>query len=124
MQVESNANTKVRSGRRPRETRERQLIEAAIHCISVRGLRDTTVPDVAVRANMAVGAVCASYDQRHDERLESLCRALITDGHYELEPSIAAQIVGSQCHGLAALFPRHAAAVSGSARAGVAEVLA
>ena len=223
MQIESTINAKSRSSRRPRETRERQLIEAAIHCISVRGLRDTTVPDVAARADMAVGsinqyfdgkerlftaalralseefqtawrnglvgagadpasrlrcfvecyfqpaicqrkkiavwfafwgeagarphyrAVCASYDQRHDETLEALCRDLIGDGDYALEPSIAAKIVTSQCHGLwlelltgsdrldrndlaglarvalAALFPRHAATLSGADERAAAE---
>ena len=224
MQLESILPTKTRSGRRPREAREQQLIEAAIHCISVRGMRDTTVPDVAARANMAVGsinqyfdskellftaalrvlseqfetawrkglgeagpdpavrlrrfvecyfqpaicqrkkiavwfafwgeakarphyrAVCASYDRRHDETLESLCRALIIDGGYVLEPSSAAKIVASQCQGLwlelltggdrldrndladlarstlAALFPHHAVALSGPAHAGVGEI--
>jgi TetR/AcrR family transcriptional repressor of bet genes len=219
LEIQSGPQTKTRSSRRPREAREQQLIEAAIHCISVRGMRDTTVPDVAARANMAVGsinqyfeskellftaalralseqfetawrkgleeagpdpaprlrrfvecyfepaicqrrkiavwfafwgeakarphyrAVCASYDQRHDETLESLCRGLIIDGGYALEPSSAAKIVASQCHGLwlelltggdgldrnglaglaraslAALFPRHAAALSGAAHA-------
>ena len=223
MQMESNPNTKSRSSRRPREARERQLIEAAIHCISVRGLRDTTVPDVAARADMAVGsinqyfdskerlftaalralseefqtawrqgldeagadpawrlrgfvecyfqpaicqrkkiavwfafwgeararphyrAVCASYDQRHDETLEALCRALIVEGDYGIEPAIAAKIVTSQCHGLwlelltgsdrldrndlaglarvalAALFPRHAATLNGPGHGGSAE---
>jgi TetR/AcrR family transcriptional repressor of bet genes len=219
MQLHSSPQARTRSGRRPREAREQQLIEAAIHCISVRGMRDTTVPDVAARANMAVGsinqyfeskellftaalralseqfeitwrkgleeagpdpalrlrrfvecyfepaicqrrkiavwfafwgeakarphyrAVCASYDQRHDETLESLCRGLIIDGGYGLEPASAAKIVASQCHGLwlelltggdgldrnglaglaraslAALFPRHAMALSGAAHA-------
>ena len=223
MQMESNPNTKSRSSRRPREARERQLIEAAIHCISARGLRDTTVPDVAARADMAVGsinqyfdskerlftaalralseefqtawrqgldeagadpawrlrgfvecyfqpaicqrkkiavwfafwgeararphyrAVCASYDQRHDETLEALCRALIVEGDYGIEPAIAAKIVTSQCHGLwlelltgsdrldrnnlaglarvalAALFPRHAATLNGPGHGGSAE---
>ncbi len=217
MQTSSALNVKSRSSRRPREARERQLVEAAIHCISMRGLRDTTVPDVAARADMAVGSinqyfdskerlftaalralseefeiawrtaldeagadpalrlrrfvdcyfqpaicqrkkiavwfafwgeakarphyrvVCASYDRRHDETLESLCRALIIDGDYGLEPGSAAKIVGSQCHGLwlelltgssrldrsdlaglarvtlAALFPRHATTLSRSA---------
>jgi TetR/AcrR family transcriptional repressor of bet genes len=97
------------------------------------------------RARPHYRAVCASYDRRHDETLESLCRALIVDGDYGLEPWSAAQIVGSQCHGLwlefltgsnrldrndlaglarvtlAALFPRHAATVSGPAHGGVAE---
>jgi TetR/AcrR family transcriptional regulator, transcriptional repressor of bet genes len=206
-----------RSGRRPREAREQQLIEAAIHCISVHGMRDTTVPDVAARADMAVGSisqyfeskellftaalrtlseqfegawrreleaagpdpalrlrrfvecyfepticqrkkiavwfafwgeakarphyreVCASYDRRHDEMLESLCRALIVDGGYALDAPSAAKIVGSACQGLwlelltgvdrldredlaelarttlAALFPRHAISLSGAA---------
>jgi TetR/AcrR family transcriptional repressor of bet genes len=223
MQLQSDANSKPRSNRRPRKARERQLIEAAIHCISVRGLRDTTVPDVAARADMAVGsinqyfdskerlftaalqalseefetawrkgldeagadpalrlrcfvecyfqpaicqrkkiavwfafwgeararphyrAVCASYDRRHDETLESLCRALIIDGDYGLEPQSAAKIVGSQCHGLwlelltgsnrlernnlaglarvtlAALFPRHAATLDGPVQRAVPE---
>jgi len=225
MRLASSQTLKTRSSRRPREARERQLVEAAIHCMSVRGMRDTTVPDVAARANMAVGsinqyfeskemlftaalralsdefetawrkgleeagpdpaprlrrfvecyfqaaicqrkkiavwfafwgeararphyrAVCASYDQRHDEALEGLCRALISDGGYALEPSCAAKIVGSQCHGLwlelltgshrldrndladlartslAALFPRHAQTLSGpaSAQAGTGE---
>jgi TetR/AcrR family transcriptional regulator, transcriptional repressor of bet genes len=224
MQVQSTHQAKSRSGRRPREAREQQLIDAAIHCISARGMRDTTVPDVAARANMAVGsinqyfdskellftaalralseqfeiawrkgleeagpdpalrlrrfvecyfqpaicqrrkiavwfafwgeakarphyrAVCASYDQRHDETLLSLCRALIMDGGYVLEPSSAAKIVGSQCQGLwlelltgsdgldrndlaelaraclAALFPRHAEALTGPAHAHSGEV--
>jgi TetR/AcrR family transcriptional repressor of bet genes len=223
MQMESNPNTKSRSSRRPREARERQLIEAAIHCISARGLRDTTVPDVAARADMAVGsinqyfdskerlftaalralseefqtawrqgldeagadpawrlrgfvecyfqpaicqrkkiavwfafwgeararphyrAVCASYDQRHDETLEALCRALIVEGDYGIEPAIAAKIVTSQCHGLwlelltgsdrldrndlaglarvalAALFPQHAATLNAPAHGGSAQ---
>jgi TetR/AcrR family transcriptional repressor of bet genes len=93
------------------------------------------------RARPHYRAVCASYDQRHDETLEALCRALIRDGGYALEPSSAAKIVGSQCHGLwlelltgsrrpnrnelaalartslAALFPRHARLLSGSASA-------
>jgi TetR/AcrR family transcriptional repressor of bet genes len=224
MQLDIPVQTKIRSSRRPRGAREQQLIEAAIHCISVRGLRDTTVPNVAERANMAVGsinqyfeskellftaalralseqfesawrkglevagpdpalrlrrfvecyfqpaicqrrkiavwfafwgeakarphyrAVCASYDRRHDQMLESLCRALIIDGGYPLEPSSAAKIVGSQCHGLwlelltgsdrldrndlaglartslAALFPRHAVALCGAAHARAGEI--
>jgi TetR/AcrR family transcriptional repressor of bet genes len=215
MNVQVQTDSRVRSRRRPRAAREQQLIAAAIHCISIRGMRDTTVPEVAARAKMAAGSisqyfdtkellftaalralseqfenawrneldaagpdpairlrrfvecyfqpticqrrkiavwfafwgeakarphyrdVCASYDQRHDETLESLCRALIVDGRYAIESSSAAKIVGSQCHGLwlelltgtdgldredlaalaraglAALFPRHAAALSG-----------
>ncbi len=220
MNVELTEQPRIRSRRRPRRAREQQLIEAAIHCISVLGMRDTTVPDVAARADMSVGSisqyfeskellftaalralseqfetawrkgleaarpdpalrlrrfvecyfqpaicqrtkiavwfafwgeakarphyrdVCAAYDRRHDETLESLCRALIVDGAYALGPSSAAKIVGSQCHGLwlelltgtdgldrndladlaraslAALFPRHAAALSGAVHAG------
>jgi TetR/AcrR family transcriptional repressor of bet genes len=223
MQLQITPQAKTRSSRRPREAREQQLIDAAIHCISVRGMRDTTVPEVAARANMAVGsinqyfdskellftaalralseqfetawrkgleeagpdpalrlrrfvecyfqpaicqrrkiavwfafwgeakarphyrAVCASYDHRHDETLESLCRALIIDGGYLLEPSSVAKIVTSQCHGLwlelltgsdrldrdglavlartslAALFPLHAVALSGPAQAAAGE---
>ena len=215
MRIESD-HSKTRSNRQPREAREQQLIEAAIHCISVLGMRDTTVPDVAARAHMAVGSisqyfeskellftaalralsgqfeaawrkaletagpdpamrlrrfvecyfqpgicqrkkiavwfafwgeakarphyrdVCAAYDRRHDEMLESLCRALILDGGYAFEPSSAAKIVASLCHGLwlelltgtdgldrndlaelartslATLFPRHALALSGT----------
>lgn len=87
--------------------------------------------------------VCAAYDRRHDAALESLCRELIESGGYALEPWRAAKIIASQCHGLwlelltgtdrlkrdelagvalavlAALFPRHAAVLSGSAGAAV-----
>jgi TetR/AcrR family transcriptional repressor of bet genes len=41
----------------PRDVRERQLIDAALHCISTLGLRDTTVQQVAARARMAVGSI-------------------------------------------------------------------
>lgn len=207
---------KGRSSRQPRAAREQQLIEAAIDCISTLGMRDTTVPDVAAHAAMAIGSisqyfeskeqlftaalrtlseqfeaawrkalqsadsnpalrlrrfvecyfqpaicqrkkiavwfafwgeakarphyrdVCASYDRRHDEALASLCRAVIAEGGYALEPSSAAKIVTSLCHGLwlelltgtdgldrndlaelartslATLFPRHAPALSGA----------
>jgi AcrR family transcriptional regulator len=216
MDVHANIQGKPRASRQPREAREQQLVDAAIGCISVLGMRDTTVTDVAARARMAVGSisqyfdskellftaalrtlseqfemawrraleaagpdpalrlrrfvecyflpaicqrkkiavwfafwgeaksrphyrsVCSAYDRRHDEMLESLCAALIADGGYALEPSSAAKIVGSQCHGLwlelltgterlqrthladlartglAALFPRHAQALSGA----------
>jgi TetR/AcrR family transcriptional repressor of bet genes len=91
------------------------------------------------RARPHYRAVCASYDQRHDETLEALCRTLIIQGGYPLAPSSAARIVGSLCHGLwlelltgsnrldrlalaelartslAALFPRHAQILSGPA---------
>jgi TetR/AcrR family transcriptional regulator, transcriptional repressor of bet genes len=217
MNVESPIKSRARSGRQPREAREQQLIDAAIHCISVLGMRDTTVTDVAARARMAVGSisqyfdskellftaalralseqfesawrnaleeagpepalrlrrfvecyflpstcernkiavwfafwgeaksrphyrsVCASYDERHDEMLESLCKALIIEGSYKLESLSAAKIISSLCQGLwlelltgtdgldrgeladlaraglAALFPRHAAVLSGDA---------
>jgi TetR/AcrR family transcriptional repressor of bet genes len=40
-----------------RARREAQLIDAALECISTLGLRDTTVQDVAARADMAVGSI-------------------------------------------------------------------
>ena len=89
-----------------------------------------------VKARPSYRAVCAGYDQRHDAALEDLCRALIADGAYAApEPRAAAKIIASVCHGLwlelltgtdglkrlelatlarsslAALFPRHAAAL-------------
>jgi len=82
--------------------------------------------------------VCAAYDRRHDAMLEAMCQALILEGGYEIEPRRAAKIIASECHGLwlelltgidgldrkdlaalarsclAALFPRHAPALSGA----------
>lgn len=41
----------------PREVRERQLIDAALHCISTLGLGETTVQKVAATAKMAAGSI-------------------------------------------------------------------
>jgi TetR/AcrR family transcriptional regulator, transcriptional repressor of bet genes len=65
----------LRSGRRSRETRERQLIDAAIHCISAFGMRDTTVPHVAARAGMAVGSI-NQYFQTKELLFTAALRAL------------------------------------------------
>lgn len=42
---------------RRRAGRESQLIEAALDCIATLGLRDTTVQDLAQRADMAAGSI-------------------------------------------------------------------
>jgi TetR/AcrR family transcriptional regulator, transcriptional repressor of bet genes len=96
-----------------------------------------------VKARPKYRAVCTGYDRLHDEALEGLCRALITDGGYAaLEPRRTAKIIASVCQGLwlelltgsdglkrpelaaiaratlAALFPRHATVLT--AQPGVA----
>jgi TetR/AcrR family transcriptional regulator, transcriptional repressor of bet genes len=93
-----------------------------------------------VKARPKYRAVCAGYDRRHDEVLEELCRALIgTGGYPSLEPRATAKIIASVCHGLwlelltgsdglkrpdlaalaraslAAMFPRHATALTAPA---------
>ncbi len=40
-----------------REAASRRLIEATLDCIATLGLRETTVPDIAARAGMAVGSI-------------------------------------------------------------------
>jgi TetR/AcrR family transcriptional repressor of bet genes len=47
-----------------RERREAQLVDAALECISTLGLRDTTVQDVAARADMAVGSISQYFDSK------------------------------------------------------------
>ena len=47
-----------------RERREAQLVEAALECISTLGLRDTTVQDVAARADMAVGSISQYFESK------------------------------------------------------------
>ena len=89
-----------------------------------------------VKARPQYQEVCATYDRLHDDTLEGLCAALIADGGYgELSARDVARLVASMCHGLwlelltgrerlgrpelarlaadglAALFPRHAAAL-------------
>jgi TetR/AcrR family transcriptional repressor of bet genes len=49
---------------RSRAMREGQLIDAALHCISTLGLRDTTVQDIAARAGMAVGSINQYFDSK------------------------------------------------------------
>jgi TetR/AcrR family transcriptional repressor of bet genes len=47
-----------------RARREEQLIEAALECVGTLGLRDTTVQDVAARADMAVGSISQYFDSK------------------------------------------------------------
>jgi TetR/AcrR family transcriptional regulator, transcriptional repressor of bet genes len=49
---------------RRRDQRERQLIGAALECISTLGLSDTTVQAVAARAGMAVGSINQYFDSK------------------------------------------------------------
>ncbi|HXQ32238.1 MAG TPA: TetR family transcriptional regulator C-terminal domain-containing protein [Steroidobacteraceae bacterium] len=49
---------------KPREQRERQLINAALECISTLGLSDTTVQAVAAEAGMAVGSISQYFDNK------------------------------------------------------------
>jgi TetR/AcrR family transcriptional repressor of bet genes len=49
---------------RRRDERERQLIEAALSCISARGLSDTTVQAVAAEAGMAVGSISQYFENK------------------------------------------------------------
>ena len=51
-----------RAGRR--DERERQLIVAALDCISTLGLSDATVQAVAARAGMAVGSINQYFDSK------------------------------------------------------------
>ena len=44
--------------------REAQLVEAALECIGTLGLRDTTVQDVAARADMAVGSISQYFESK------------------------------------------------------------
>ncbi len=55
-----------RSDRRElrRARREAQLVDAALECISALGLRDTTVQDVAARADMAVGSISQYFESK------------------------------------------------------------
>ncbi|WP_374655128.1 TetR family transcriptional regulator C-terminal domain-containing protein [Dongia sp.] len=45
-----------------RQARRRQLIDATIDCISRKGIVDTTVPDIARSADMAVGSITQYFD--------------------------------------------------------------
>ena len=90
-----------------------------------------------VKARPQYQEVCEAYDRLHDETLEGLCAALISEGGYEgLDARDVARLVASMCHGLwlelltgrerlgrtelarlaagglAALFPRHARALA------------
>ena len=56
------ATSDARLQRRVR--REEQLIEAALECIGTLGLRDTTVQDVAARAEMAAGSISQYFDSK------------------------------------------------------------
>jgi TetR/AcrR family transcriptional regulator, transcriptional repressor of bet genes len=47
-----------------RERREAQLVDAALECISTLGLRDTTVQEVAARADMAVGSISQYFESK------------------------------------------------------------
>jgi TetR/AcrR family transcriptional repressor of bet genes len=47
-----------------RDLRERQLIAAALDCISTLGLSETTVQAVATRAGMAVGSISQYFDSK------------------------------------------------------------
>ncbi len=47
-----------------RARRAEQLIEATLTSISMLGLRDTTVQDVAARAGMAVGSISQYFDSK------------------------------------------------------------
>jgi TetR/AcrR family transcriptional regulator, transcriptional repressor of bet genes len=49
---------------RSRATREGQLIDAALDCISTLGLRDTTVQDIAARASMAAGSINQYFESK------------------------------------------------------------
>jgi TetR/AcrR family transcriptional repressor of bet genes len=56
------ASTAPRDPRR--ERREAQLVEAALECIGTLGLRDTTVQEVAARADMAVGSISQYFESK------------------------------------------------------------
>jgi|APCry1669188970_1035186.scaffolds.fasta_scaffold11344_2 TetR/AcrR family transcriptional repressor of bet genes len=45
-----------------RRNRERRLIEATLDCIATLGLRETTVQDIAARAQMAVGSISQYFE--------------------------------------------------------------
>jgi TetR/AcrR family transcriptional repressor of bet genes len=47
-----------------RARREAQLVDAALDCISSLGLRETTVQDVAARADMAVGSISQYFESK------------------------------------------------------------
>jgi TetR/AcrR family transcriptional repressor of bet genes len=47
-----------------RDRRRKQLTDAALGCIASLGLRDTTVQDVARRADMAVGSISQYFDSK------------------------------------------------------------
>ncbi|MGO9994825.1 MAG: TetR family transcriptional regulator C-terminal domain-containing protein [Steroidobacteraceae bacterium] len=65
----------LRRHARNRDTRESQLIDAALRCISELGLRDTTVQDVAERAGMAVGSI-NQYFESKEQLFTAALRAL------------------------------------------------
>jgi TetR/AcrR family transcriptional repressor of bet genes len=54
-----------------------------------------------VKARPQYRAVCAGHDQRHDEALEALCRALLGEGRSPAgEPAAIATLIAAMCHGL------------------------
>lgn len=73
--IGASVEKKSRSARLPRATRERQLIDAAIDCIAAHGMRDTSVPEVAARAHMAVGSI-NQYFESKELLLTAALRAL------------------------------------------------
>jgi TetR/AcrR family transcriptional regulator, transcriptional repressor of bet genes len=58
------ARPRYRGRDRHRGQREAQLVDAALECIASLGLRDTTVQDVAVRADMAVGSISQYFESK------------------------------------------------------------
>lgn len=65
----------VRAGAERRGERERQLVAAALDCISTLGLSDTTVQAVAARAGMAVGSI-SQYFESKDRLLTAVLEQL------------------------------------------------
>jgi len=63
---------------RRRDERERQLISAALDCISALGLSETTVQAVAARAGMAVGSINQYFDSK-SRLLTSVLEHLATE---------------------------------------------
>ena len=59
------ADRRTERSAEPREVRERQLTDAALHCISTLGLRDTTVQEVAARAQMAAGSISQYFGSKN-----------------------------------------------------------
>lgn len=72
-----------------RMMRSSQLIEAALECIGTLGLRETTVQDVAARADMAVGSISQYFDSK-----EALFTAVLRTLAEEFESTWLARATG------------------------------